>query len=40
MNYQSMFVGSLYLLGTIVVISVIAIIVCETVKQIRGKKHE
>lgn len=40
MNFQNMFINSLYLLGTIVVISVIAIIVCETVKQIRGKKHE
>lgn len=40
MNFQSVFINSLYLLGTVVVLSVITIIVYETVKQIKGKKHE
>ena len=38
MNYQGMFIGSLYLLGTVIVVSLAVIIVNATVKEItKGK---
>ena len=40
MNYQAMFVGSLYLLGTVVVVCLAVTIIYETVKQIRKGKEE
>lgn len=40
MNYQGMLVGSLYLLGTVIVVCLAVIIIYATVKEIRKGKEE
>ena len=40
MNYQNMFSGSLYLLGTVIVVCLATIIIYATVKEIRKGKEE
>lgn len=40
MIYQSMFIGSFYLLGTVAAVCLATIIIYETVKEIRKGKEE